>query len=128
MLPRADVVVICVPLTGETERMFDRAALAVMKKGSYLINISRGRVVDTDALVAALADGTLSGACLDVVDPEPLPADHPLWGMRNVILTPHIAGFAEASDRLHWALTVENLRRFGQGEPLLNVVDKKAGY
>jgi len=128
MLPQADVVAICVPLTRQTNRLFDRVALAAMKPRSYLLNLSRGAVVDTDALVTALACGVLAGAGLDVVEPEPLPADHPLWEMPNVVLTPHIAGFSEVTPQLHWAVTRENLRRFGAGEPMLNVVDKQAGY
>jgi len=128
MLPQADVVAIAVPLTRETQGMFNRAAFAAMKRGSFLINIARGRVVDTDAMLAALRDGTLAGACLDVTDPEPLPADSPLWGMPNVVITPHVAAESEVTEQRQSALFVENIRRFGAGEPLLNVVDKQAGY
>jgi len=108
--------------------VFDRAAFAAMKAGSFLINISRGKVVDTDALLAALAAGKLAGACLDVTDPEPLPKDHPLWKLPNVVITPHVSSVAELTDDRRWALFRENLRRFDAGEPLLNVVDKRAGY
>jgi phosphoglycerate dehydrogenase-like enzyme len=128
MLPKADVVAICVPLTPETEHLFNAAAFAAMKRGSYLINISRGKVVDTDSLVAALGSNQLAGACLDVTDPEPLPAEHALWTLPNVIITPHIASEAEVTDQRAWALLSENIRRFGAGEPLFNCVDKKAGY
>jgi phosphoglycerate dehydrogenase-like enzyme len=130
MLPEADVVAICVPLTAETDHLIGAAALAAMKPGSYLINIARGRIVDTDALVAALKSGNLAkgGACLDVTDPEPLPAGHPLWAMKNVVITPHTAADAELTRERAWTLLRENVRRFGAGEPLLNVVDKKAGY
>jgi phosphoglycerate dehydrogenase-like enzyme len=128
MLPDADVVAVCVPLTTETEDLFNAQAFAIMKKGTYLINIARGRIVNTQALVAALKDGTLAGACLDVTDPEPLPDDHELWRMKNVVITPHVAADAEVTEQRHWALFAENIRRFGAGEPLLNVVDKKAGY
>ena len=108
--------------------MFDARAFESMKTGAYLVNIARGKVVDTGALLAALRDGTLSGAGLDVTDPEPLPADHPLWEMSNVIITPHVAARA-ALTREQWKrLYHENLRRFAAGEPLLNVVDKQAGY
>lgn len=127
-LPMADVVVLCVPLTPETERMIDAAALARMQPGSYLVNIARGKVVDTDALVAALRAKKLAGACLDVTDPEPLPRDHALWTFPNVVITPHVAAQAELTEERAWALTKENLRRFDAGEPLLNVVDKRAGY
>jgi phosphoglycerate dehydrogenase-like enzyme len=128
MLARADVVVICVPLTKETEHLFDRDTLAAMKPQSYLINVARGKIVDTAALVDALASKHLAGACLDVTDPEPLPKDHPLWRMPNVLITPHVAARAELSEERGWALFRENLRRFDAGEPLLNVVDKHAGY
>lgn len=128
LLPGADVVAIAVPLTAETTRLFDRAAFAAMKPGSYLVNIARGKVVDTDALLAALKSGKLAGACLDVTDPEPLPRDHPLWKLPNVVITPHVSSEAELTDERRFALLLENLRRFDAGEPLLNVVDKRAGY
>jgi phosphoglycerate dehydrogenase-like enzyme len=127
-LAEADVVAICVPLTAETECMFDARAFAAMKRGSYLINVARGKVVDTAALVEALRSGRLAGACLDVTDPEPLPPDHELWRFPNVVITPHVASTAELTDERAWAILRENLRRFDAGEPLLNVVDKRAGY
>lgn len=127
-LPLADVVVLCVPLTEETEGLIDADALRLMKEGSYLVNIARGRVVDTDALVAALRAGSLAGACLDVTDPEPLTPGHPLWDMPNVVITPHVASRASLTSDRRDALLEANLRRFGAGEPLLNVVDKTAGY
>jgi phosphoglycerate dehydrogenase-like enzyme len=128
MLPEADVVVLAVPLTDETKNMLNTAAFDAMKTGAYLINIARGKVVNTDALLKALKSGRLAGACLDVTDPEPLPANHELWKQANVIITPHIASRSEVTNERRSALLVENLRRFGAGEPLLNVVDKKAGY
>jgi len=128
LLAQADVVVLCVPLTDETEGLIGARELAAMRPGGYLINIARGRVVDTDALLEALRDGRLAGAGLDVTDPEPLPADHPLWQLSNVVVTPHVAGRAELTEERRRALYLENLRRFGAGEPLLNVVDKRAGY
>lgn len=128
MLPEADVVVICVPLTAETERMFDARAFGAMKPGAYLVNIARGRIVDTAALLAALESGRLAGACLDVTDPEPLPAGHPLWKRADVVITPHVASDAELTDQRGWAVYKENFRRFGAGEPLLNVVDTSVGY
>jgi phosphoglycerate dehydrogenase-like enzyme len=128
MLPEADVVVLCVPLTEETRGLIAAEAFAAMRPGSYLINIARGPVVDTTALMLALQDGTLAGAGLDVTDPEPLPADHPLWQMPNVLITPHVAASSSLT-RDDWTrLYRENLRRFAQGLPLLNVVDKRAGY
>lgn len=128
MLPEADVVAICVPLTSETEGLFDDAMIRRMKPGAYLINIARGRIINTDALIAALKEGRLAGAALDVADPEPLPKDHPLWSAPNVLITPHVASDGELTDQRWWALYKENLRRFGTGEPLLNCVDMQAGY
>lgn len=128
MLPEADIVAICTPLTKETEKLFDAAMLAKMKTDAILINIARGKIVDTDALLAALQAGRLRGACLDVTDPEPLPSSHPLWKQPRVIITPHVAADAELTDEREWQLIDENMRRFGAGEPLLNVVDIKAGY
>lgn len=128
MLPLADVVVLCVPLTDETEGLIDARTLGLMKPGAYLVNIARGQVVDTDALVAALRSGRLAGACLDVTEPEPLPPGHALWDMPNVVITPHVASRAALTIGRKEALLEANLRRFGAGEPLLNVVDKTAGY
>ncbi|MBK1830272.1 D-2-hydroxyacid dehydrogenase [Verrucomicrobiaceae bacterium R5-34] len=128
MLSEADVVALAVPLTDETKDLMNSEAFAAMKQGSYLINIARGKVVNTEAMMKALKSGKLAGACLDVTDPEPLPADHPLWKQANVIITPHIASRAEVTTERRSALLIENLRRFGAGEPLLNCVDKKAGY
>lgn len=128
MLPEADVVAIAVPLTAETQGLFDAAAFAAMRPGAILINIARGKVVDTAALLDALRSGQLGGACLDVTDPEPLPPDHPLWREPSVFITPHVASDAELTGERVTALLRENLRRFGAGEPLFNVVDKLAGY
>ncbi len=128
MLPEADVVALAVPLTPETEHLMNAAAFAAMKPGAILINVARGKVVDTEALLEALRSGRLAGACLDVTDPEPLPPEHPLWRTAGVIITPHVASDAELTDERAWALLRENLSRFGAGEPLLNVVDKQAGY
>ncbi len=128
MLPEADVVAICVPLTPETESLFDDAMIRRMKPGAYVINIARGRIINTDALIAALNEGRIAGAALDVTDPEPLPAGHALWSAPNVLITPHVAADGELTDQRWWALYKENLRRFGAGEPLLNCVDVAAGY
>ena len=128
LLPEADVVAVCVPLTEETEGLIGKRELEAFKAGSYLINVGRGKVVDTDALVEALEDGRLAGAGLDVTDPEPLPPDHPLWGMPNVVITPHMSARSDLTRQRWRTIYFENLRRFGAGEPLLNVVDKEAGY
>lgn len=128
MLPEADIVAVCVPLTSETQGLFNAAMFARMKRGAILINIARGKIVDTDALLQALQSGALAGACLDVTDPEPLPPSHPLWKQPRVIITPHVAADADLTDEREWLLIRENIRRFGAGEPLLNVVDVKSGY
>jgi phosphoglycerate dehydrogenase-like enzyme/glyoxylase-like metal-dependent hydrolase (beta-lactamase superfamily II) len=128
LLPDADVVAICLPLTPATRGMFDAARLARMKRGAILVNVARGALVATDALLAALDSGALGGACLDVVDPEPLPAEHPLWAHPRVLLTPHVSGRSPLSEARRFELFAENVRRFGRGLPLLNVVDKQAGY
>jgi phosphoglycerate dehydrogenase-like enzyme len=127
-LPRADVVAIALPLTAETENLFDAGKFALMKEGAYFVNIGRGRIVVTDDLLAALESGHLAGAGLDVTAPEPLPADHPLWKSDRVIITPHVSSRAELTMERRWEVFVENIRRFGAGEPLVNVVDKQLGY
>lgn len=127
LLPRADVVVSAVPLTPVSKGMIGEKQFGMMKRGTILINVSRGAVVDTEALVAALDSGQVAAAGLDVTAPEPLPAGHPLW-KRNVIITPHSAGQSPAGLHRAHELFRENLRRFAAGEMLLNIVDKKAGY
>ena len=127
LLTRADVVASAVPLTPLSRRMIGEKEFGMMKRGTILINVSRGGVVDTEALVAALDRGQVAAAGLDVTDPEPLPAGHPLW-KRNVIITPHSAGQSPGGQRRVHELFRENLRRFAAGEMLLNIVDKKAGY
>ena len=127
LLPRADVVASAVPLTPLTRGMIGPNEFAMMRRGAILINVSRGAVVNTAALVGALEQGRVAAAGLDVTDPEPLPAGHPLWA-RNVIITPHSAGQSPGGQRRAHELFRENLRRFAAGEMLLNVVDKKVGY
>lgn len=128
LLPEVDVVAIAAPLTPETHHLFNKEAFAALKKGAILINIARGAIIDQDEMIAALRRGDLAAAGLDVTDPEPLPKDNPLWGMKNVLITPHVAGQAEITAERRWLLLRENLRRFAAGEPLYNVVDKFAGY
>lgn len=128
LLPLADVLVSAVPLTKQTQGMIGKPEFAMMKKGAILINVSRGKVVDTNALVAALKSGKLAATGLDVVDPEPLPLDHPLWKMSNVVISPHVAVQSQNAKKRLFDLVKENLRHFDQGEPLRNVVDKQAGY
>jgi phosphoglycerate dehydrogenase-like enzyme len=127
LLPEADHVVICCALTEETFHLFGDREFALMKPTSYIHNVTRGAVIDHEALVRALRSGAIAGAGLDVTEPEPLPADHPLWAMDNVLITPHSAGHSPHSGARMFALFKENLRRFAAGEPLTNVVDKAAG-
>lgn len=124
----ADVVVNATPLTPETTGIFDEAFFAAMKPGGYFITIGRGASTRTDALIAALRSGHLAGAGLDVTDPEPLPADSPLWAMPNVIITPHVSASSDLQLERIAVVVAENLRRYVAGEPLLNVVDLERGY
>lgn len=128
VLARADHLVLALPLTKETQGLVDADCLRKLKPGAHLYNVGRGALVDQHALVAALRSGNLAGAGLDVTDPEPLPADSPLWEMENVVITAHSAGLTPRSYERFQALLLENMRRFGSGEPLLNEVDKSAGY
>jgi phosphoglycerate dehydrogenase-like enzyme len=128
MLTEADVVVNCLPITPATENMVGPAEFAKMKQGTYFINVSRGKVVNTAALIQALQEKRLAGAGLDVMDPEPLPKDSPLWKMPNVIITPHVAGVSDARPGRQNALILENLARFAKGLPLKNLVDPVKGF
>ena len=122
LLPEADVVVLTVPLTPQTAGLVDAAFLARMCDGALLINVSRGRVVDTAALLVELSAGRLRAA-LDVMEPEPLPTGHPLWSAPGLIITPHAAGHVRRAGARAFGLVREQLRRFVAGEPLVNVVD-----
>ena len=128
VLPEADVVFVSVPHTARSEGMMGAREFELMKPGSYFIAMSRGKIYDHNALVKALDSKRLAGAGLDATDPEPLPKGHPLWKFPNVVITPHTSG---GSDNLQMRLdnlVKENIRRFGAGLPLLNVVDKKEGF
>ena len=124
----ADVVVNATPLTPETEDLFDAEFFAVMKPTAYFINVGRGGSVVTEHLVSALESGGIAGAGLDVTDPEPLPPDHRLWRLPNVIITPHVAAQSDRARQRVWTLIRENLRRYAAGEPMLSVVDVERGY
>jgi phosphoglycerate dehydrogenase-like enzyme len=124
----ADVVVNCTPLLPSTLNLFDAEFFTAMKAGGYFINVGRGKSVVQDNLVAALKSGQLAGAGLDVTEPEPLPADHPLWQMPNVIITPHIAATSDRVFSRVFLLAQENVRRYVRGDPLLSVVDPARGY
>ena len=128
MLAQCDFVVLAVPLTQETRGMIGEAELRVMKPAAYLVNIARGEVCDEAALIHALQDKWIAGAGLDVFTQEPLPETSPLWTLPNVILTPHISGFTPHYDQRGVDIFCDNLHRYIAGQPLLNLVDKSAGY
>ena len=128
LLPDVDYLVLCAPHTTETERLLTAERLALLKPSAVLINIARGAVVDEEALVAALADGRLRGAALDVFAREPLPPESPLWDLPNVLISPHSASTADNENRKIADLFRENLRRYLDGRPLLNVLDKRLLY
>ncbi|MBB6034578.1 2-hydroxyacid dehydrogenase [Phytomonospora endophytica] len=125
LLPEADIVVIVVPLTDATTGLVDAKFLAAMKDGAMLVNVARGKVADTDALLAETSSGRLNAA-LDVTDPEPLPEGHPLWALENVLITPHVGGNVPGITGRAYKLIGEQVRRFAAGEPLENVV--RDGY
>jgi phosphoglycerate dehydrogenase-like enzyme len=128
LLAKSDIVLLAAPLTAVTRALIGRRELGLMKRGAFLINVGRGGLVDDDALVAALRTGHLGGAALDVFAEEPLPGSSPYWDLANVIVTPHTSGTMEDYWTQLVSLFSENLRRFEAGLPLLNVVDKLAGY
>ncbi len=121
-------VVIATPATGGTRHLIGAEELAAMRDDAWLVNVARGSVVDTDALVEALEAGTIGGAALDVTDPEPLPDGHPLWELDNVLITPHVATAPEAETRHFAARVRENVRRLAAGEELEGLVDPEGGY
>jgi phosphoglycerate dehydrogenase-like enzyme len=125
VLAGSDFVIVCAPETPETRGLFDAERFGKMRRGARFINVGRGRVVRLEALTAALQSGHLAGAALDVYETEPLPADHPLWGMEQVLLTPHSAAYAVPVEERRLELVVDNIRRFAAGEPLRNVVAKE---
>ena len=128
VIPLADVVFISAPHTPQSEGMIGSKQFELMKKGAYFIAVSRGKLYDTPALVKALDSQRLSGAGLDVTNPEPLPPGHALWKFENVIITPHMAGQSDGVQARRVDLIKENIARFERGEQMLNVVDKKKGY
>jgi D-3-phosphoglycerate dehydrogenase len=128
VLPRADFVVIAAPSTDATRQLIGAGELAAMRRDAWLVNVARGALVDTEALVAALAEGSIAGAALDVTDPEPLPDGHPLWSEPRALITPHVANpdATLLSDLAR--LAGEQVKRLAAGEPLLSPVDLDAGY
>lgn len=128
MLRKSDFVVIAAPHTPLTENLFDHQLFSLMKNDAYLVNIGRGAIVNLDSLVEALDSQQIAGAALDVFEEEPLSKSHPLWEMENVIMTPHIAAACEKVPQRHLELLCENVRRFSDGDDLINRVDKESWY
>jgi len=128
LLAESRFVVIAAPHTPRTEKMFRREQFRGMRRDAYLINIGRGVIVDLGDLTESLRAGDLAGAALDVFEIEPLPPDHPLWGMGNVIITPHIAGYSPRIAGRHLEVVLDNVTRFTRGEPLRNVVNKREWF
>ena len=126
--PRADFVVIAAPSTADTRHLVGAGELAAMRENAWLVNVARGSLVDTDALVAALAAGEIGGAALDVTDPEPLPDGHPLWTEARALITPHVANPDVTLMRDLAGLVRENIGRLAAGEPLRSPIDLDAGY
>ena len=127
-LAGADLVVLALSLTPETEGIIGRGEFKLMEEHAWLINVARGRHIVTDELVEALRDGVIGGAALDVTDPEPLPADHPLWSLPNCIITPHVGNTPEMARPLLAERVTANVRRFAQGAELIGLVDTELGY
>lgn len=132
LLPRADLVIGCLPNTKETGHILNYDRLCLMKSDALFINVGRGSLIDTDALIRALEERRIAGAILDVLEKEPLAADSPLWKMPNVLITPHISGRGfghdPATERKIWDICLENLRRYIAGEDIINEVDMNLGY
>lgn len=124
LLPRADFVILTVPHTPATEGFFNRSKFQRMKRSAFFINIGRGKTTRLDDLVAALQAGDIAGAALDVYEQEPLPAEHPLWELQNVILTPHMAGYGPYLNERRYEIIRDNCRAFAAGRALRNMVDK----
>jgi phosphoglycerate dehydrogenase-like enzyme len=128
VLPQADVVFISAPHTEKSHKMMGARQFELLKPNSYFVAVSRGGIYDMNALVKALDSKRLAGAGVDVTDPEPLPKGHPLWKFNNVVITPHIAGRSDHDHERMTGTVKENIRRFVDGKPLVNVVDKQRGY
>jgi phosphoglycerate dehydrogenase-like enzyme len=128
VLRQCDVLAVAAPITPETRGMIAEREIRALKPSSYLLVVSRGGIVDEPALIAALKDGHLGGAGLDVTETEPLPPDNPLWDAPNLIITPHISGGSDLTTELMWTIFFENVGHFVKGEPLKNVTDKRLGY
>ena len=125
-----DALVLCVPGTSDSEGLLSAERIAVLPEKAFVINVGRGAVIDQEALIEALNDGRIAGAALDVMYPEPLPADHPLWTARNCIITPHISGDMGLPETIDITVNIfcENLKRYAEGKELTNLIDVNAGY
>lgn len=128
LLAASDYVVVSLPSTPESHHLLGAGQLHQMKPTAFLVNIARGEIIDEQALIQALQDGTIAGAALDVFETEPLPAKSPLWGMPNVIISPHVSGSSDRYSERLTDLLLDNLARFREGRPLRNVVDPTRGY
>jgi D-3-phosphoglycerate dehydrogenase len=128
MLGEADIVILCLPLNSKTLWLFDRERFARMKRGAIFLNMARGKLVVEDALVEALASGRLYAAGADVAAEEPLPSDSKLWDLPNMLITPHVAGQSALRSDNMTAFFCDNLRRYLNGQPLCNLVDKQLGF
>ena len=130
LLPKADIVALSLPGTKDTYHLFNKDKFKLMKKSAVIINVGRGNAICTDDLCDALENGIISGAGLDVTEPEPLPKDHRLWDAPGVIITPHVSGFYHLPETLRRIvnISIENLEHFKRQEPLINIVDFKTGY
>jgi phosphoglycerate dehydrogenase-like enzyme len=128
LLPDVDAIVLCCPLTPQTQGLLDKRRLGLLPTGAIVVNIARGPVIDEPALIEALTDGHLGGACMDVVTVEPLPQDSPLWDMPNVIMSPQSASTVDVENAMLTDLFCENLRRWLDGQPLRNLYSREKGY
>src|ERR1019366_10083330 len=128
LLSQSDYIAVAAPLTEATRGLINADRLRAMRSDAYLINVGRGPQVDEKALAEALLNRRIAGAALDVFEQEPLPPESPLWGLGNLLITPHTAGLTEKLWQRHYALFSENLRRYLAREPLLFIVDKQKGY
>ena len=128
LFERADYIVLAAPVTADSERRFGKDAFAAMRSSAYLINVSRGDLIDEEALVHALCTSQIAGAALDVFQEEPLPSYSPLWTVQNLVMTPHTAGFTDRMWERHYDLIADNIRRYDAGSPLTGLVSKRLGY
>lgn len=128
MLPQCDIVVLTIPYTNKTYHLINHSTISMMKEGVFLVNVSRGNIIDEDALLKFLRNGKIRGAALDVFKEEPLERNHPLWHFKNVIITPHNSWVSEMRNERRFNIIYENLKRYINGKRLLNIVDLNKGY